>query len=287
MLWNGVVMEFVRNVWEHPRTSAAGLLIAITTIAGVLSQQGITLGAAGTGTVVSLVGALAAALLGLLAKDPCVRQQAAGTSAGAQSKLGGLALIALLLPLPFMGGCSGTTVARNIVDWTPALRGALASVDSAGALLSPGDAPVFAAATAGFDTAAELLITQAKAYLANPSEGMLAQMQVQVVVLQQQVNTAMLQAARIMNPASQQHALAAIQAVGTVVTVMLAMVQSVSSKSAVAQMASASKVKISAVLPLVNERRAAEMVALHYGEPVALAQIQVAQVQQAEICAGF
>jgi len=280
-------MEFVRNVWEHPRTSAAGLLIAITTIAGVLSQQGITLGAAGTGTVVSLVGALAAALLGLLAKDPCVRQQAAGTSAGAQSKLGGLALIALLLPLPFMGGCSGTTVARNIVDWTPALRGALASVDSAGALLSPGDAPVFAAATAGFDTAAELLITQAKAYLANPSEGTLAQMQVQVVALQQQVNTAMLLAARIVDPASQQHALAAIQAVGTVVTVMLAMVQSVSSKSAVAQMASASKVKISAVLPLVNERRAAEMVALHYGEPVALAQIQVAQVQQAEICAGF
>jgi hypothetical protein len=279
-------MEFVRNVWEHPRTSAAGLLIAITTIAGVLSQQGITLGAAGTGTVVSLVGALAAALLGLLAKDPGIRQQA-GTSAGTQSKLGGLALIALLLPLPFMGGCSGTTVARNIVDWTPALRGALASVDSAGAVLSPGDAPVFAVATAGFDAAAELLIAQAKAYLANPSEGMLAQMQVQVVVLQQQVNTAMLQAARIMNPASQQHALAAIQAVGTVVTVMLAMVQSVSSKSAVAQMASASKVKISAVLPLVNERRAAEMVALHYGEPVALAQIQVAQVQQAEICAGF
>jgi hypothetical protein len=287
MLWNGVVMEFVRNVWEHPRTSAAGLLIAITTIAGVLSQQGITLGAAGTGTVVSLVGALAAALLGLLAKDPCVRQQAAGTSAGAQSKLGGLALIALLLPLPFMGGCSGTTVARNIVDWTPALRGALASVDSAGAVLSPGDAPVFAVATAGFDAAAELLIAQAKAYLANPSAGTLAQMQVQVVALQQQVNTAMLLAARIVNPASQQHALAAIQTVGTVVTVMLAMVQSVSSKSAVAQMASASKVKISAVLPLVNERRAAEMVALHYGEPVALAQIQVAQVQQAEICAGF
>jgi hypothetical protein len=279
-------MEFVRNVWEHPRTSAAGLLIAITTIAGVLSQQGITLGAAGTGTVVSLVGALAAALLGLLAKDPGIRQQA-GTSAGTQSKLGGLALIALLLPLPFMGGCSGTTVARNIVDWTPALRGALASVDSAGAVLSPGDAPVFAVATAGFDAAAELLIAQAKAYLANPSAGTLAQMQVQVVALQQQVNTAMLLAARIVNPASQQHALAAIQTVGTVVTVMLAMVQSVSSKSAVAQMASASKVKISAVLPLVNERRAAEMVAVHYGEPVALAQIQAAQVQQAEICAGF
>lgn len=278
-------MELVRNIWDHPRTSAAGLLIAIVTMAGVLSQQGITLGTAGTGTVVSLVGALAAALLGLLAKDPSGSD--GGQGSGLQGKLGAWALIALLMPLPFVGGCSGATVARNIVDWTPALQSAVASVDSAGAVLSPGDAPVFAEATVGFDAAAELLIAQAKAYLANPSAGTLAQMQVQVVVLQQQVNTAMLRAARIVNPASQQHALAAIQAVGTVVTVMLAMVQSVSSKSAVAQMASASTVKISDVLPLVDQRQAAEMVAVHYGEPVVLAQMQVAQVERLEIGAGF
>ena len=278
-------MEFVRNVWEHPRTSAAGLLIAIVTMAGVLSQQGITFGSAGTGTVVSLVGALAAALLGLLAKDPNVPNGKQGS--GLQSKLGVWALIALLMPLPFMSGCSGATIAQNIVDWTPALRSAVASVDSAGAVLSPGDAPVFASATSGFDAAAELLIKQAKAYLANPSAGTLAQMQVQVVVLQQQVNTAMLRAARIVNPESQQHALAAIQAVGTVVTVMLAMVQSVSSKSAVAQMASAATVKMSDVLPLVHERQAAEVVAIHYGHPVAWAEIQVARVERVEIGAGF
>lgn len=63
-------MNLFSNIWEHPKTSAAGLLIAVVTIAGVLSQQGITFGMAGKGTVVSLVGALAAALLGLLAKDP-------------------------------------------------------------------------------------------------------------------------------------------------------------------------------------------------------------------------
>lgn len=281
-------MEFLRNIWEHPRTSAAGLLIAIVTMAGVLSQQGITLGKVGTGTVVSLIGAIAAALLGLLAKDPSVIVgEQVSKSSGSQAKLGVWALIALLMPLPFMGGCSGATVAQNIVDWTPALQSAVASVDSAGAVLSPGDAPVFAAATAGFDAAAELLIVQAKAYLANPSAGTLAQMQVQVVVMQQQVNTAMLRAARIVNPASQQHALAAIQAVGTVVTVMLAMVQSVSSKAAVAQMASASTVKLETVLPLVDQREAAELVAMHYGEPAALAQMQVAQVERAEIVAGF
>jgi hypothetical protein len=273
-------MEFLRNIWDHPRTSAAGLLIAIVTVAGVLSQQGITLGNVGTGTVVSLIGALAAALLGLLAKDP-------STGTSRQSKLGVWALIALLMPLPFMGGCSGSTVAQNIVDWTPALQSAVASVDSAGAVLSPGDAPVYAAATAGFDAAAELLITQAKAYLANPSASTLAQMQVQVVALQQQVNTAMLRAARILNPESQQHALATIQAVGTVVTVMLSLVQSVSSKTAVSEMAAASTVKMADVLPLVNHRRAAQTVAAHYGEPVVIAEMQVARVERMEIAAGF
>jgi len=281
-------MKVLGNIWDHPRTSAAGLLIGIVTIAGALSQQGITLGSAGTGTVVSLIGAIAAALLGLLAKDPgdSMGQQSGG-STGGQTKLGVWALIALLMPLPFLGGCSATTVAQNIVGWTPALESAVASVDSAGAVLSPGDGPVYAAATSGFDAAAELLIAQAKAYLANPSAGSLAQMQVQVVVLQQQVNTAMLQAVRIANPASQQHALAAIQAVGTIVTAMLVLVQSVSSKSAVAQMAAASKVKMSAVLPLVDQRRAAELVAAHYGEPVVLAQMQVAQVERMEMSAGF
>ncbi len=34
----------ITNIWNHPRTSAAGLLIAVVSIGGVLSQQGITLG---------------------------------------------------------------------------------------------------------------------------------------------------------------------------------------------------------------------------------------------------
>jgi hypothetical protein len=43
-------------------------------------------------------------------------------------------LIALLLPLPLMG-CSGTSVAQNIVNWTPALQSAVATVDSTATLL--------------------------------------------------------------------------------------------------------------------------------------------------------
>ncbi len=57
------------NIWLHPKSSIVGFLIGISGICGVLTQQGITLGHAGTGTVVSLIASLATMLLGLLAKD--------------------------------------------------------------------------------------------------------------------------------------------------------------------------------------------------------------------------
>jgi hypothetical protein len=68
------------NIWQHPKTSVTGLLIAIVTISSVFIQQGITLGHAGTGTVVSLVSGLATALLGLLAKDPSSGDPVDGTN---------------------------------------------------------------------------------------------------------------------------------------------------------------------------------------------------------------
>jgi len=280
-------MNIFSNIWDHPKTSAAGLLIAVVSVAGVLSEQGIALSVAGKGTVVTLVGALASALLGLLAKDPGGAASEQASKSGQQAKLGAWALIALLLPLPFVGGCSATTVAQNIVNWTPALQSALTSLDSAGALLAPADAKVFAAATAGFDAASNLLAAQAKAYLANPSASNLAQLQNQIVILEQQVNTAMLQAARIMNPQSQQHALATIQAVGTVVIAILALVQSVSTKAEVKEMAARATVKIADVQAYVNQEQAAEIVAGHFDEPVALARVQVTQVEQGAMQAGF
>jgi len=271
------------NIWNHPKTSVTGLLIALVTIGGVLSQQGVTLGNAGSGTMVTLVSAIATAFLGLLARDP----EAATSPAQSSAKLGAWALIALLLPLPFLGGCSASTVAQDIVNWTPSLESAVATVDSTAALLAPQDAPLFTAATIGFDAAANLLDTQAKAYLANPSATLLTQLQSQIVTLQQQVNGALLQSAKIANPASQQHALSAIQAVATIVTALLALVQSVSSKAAVAQMAAESTVKMASVRPYIDRNHAAEIVAAHYGEPVEVARTQVAQAEQTTARAGF
>jgi len=63
-------MRVFQNAVAHPRTSVTGVLIAVVSMMGVLNQQGITLGKAGAGTVVSLVTAMASAVLGLLARDP-------------------------------------------------------------------------------------------------------------------------------------------------------------------------------------------------------------------------
>jgi hypothetical protein len=280
-------MNFISNIWNHPKTSVAGVLIAIVTIAGVLSQQGISLGKAGSGTVISLVSAIATALLGLLARDPDgAASQQAGGSASQQAKLGAWMLVALLL-LSTMTGCSAASVAQDIVNWTPSLESAVATVDSTAALLAPADAPIFAAATTGFDAAANLLVTQAKAYLANPSASVLAQLQTQVVTFQQQLNSSLLAVTRIVDSASQKHALSAIQAVATIVNAMLALVEQVSSKAAVAHMAQAAQIKIAAVEPLIDRDAVVAMVASHYDEPVAAAWINVARAEQAEMQAGF
>ena len=61
------MIDYILTNWK---TSVAGVLIASATIARVLSQQGITLGNAGSGTVITLIIALATALLGLIAHDP-------------------------------------------------------------------------------------------------------------------------------------------------------------------------------------------------------------------------
>lgn len=280
-------MNTVSNIWNHPKTSAAGLLIAIVTVAGVLSGQGIDLGRAGSGTVVTLIGALATALLGLLAQDPGQSQSNPSSSTSATAKLGVWALIALLFPLPFMTGCSATSVAQDIVNWTPALQSAVATVDTTAALLAPADAPIFAAATVGFDAASNLLVTQARAYLANPSASLLAQIRTQVVAFQQQVDASVLAAVKIVDPASQKHALSAIQVVATVVSAIVALVQSISSKAAVTQMAAHSTVKLASVEPYLDRSQAVQIVAAHYGEPLGLAAAQVAQAERSQLASGF
>lgn len=297
-------MNPISNLWKHPRTSAVGVLISVATVAGVLSQHGVGLGSVGSGTAVSLAGALATALLGILARDPAkpAAQPAPASSpapnstgnrgpstqsSSSSARLNAWLLIALLIPLPWMEGCNGNTVARNIVNWAPALQSAVATVDSAAALLAPADAPAFAAATAGFDAASNLLVAQANAYLADPSAGALAKLQAQVIVFQQQVSAALLSAARIVDPVSQRHALAALQQVATIVTTILALVQTISSKTALARMSASSSIKLTTVRPYIDPGKSAQLIASHYHEPLAAASSQVTEFESLAVNNGF
>jgi hypothetical protein len=239
---------------------------------------------------VTLGGVVLAGVAAILARDSASTPATSTTSSGSNStvKLGVLMLISLTLlgTMPLIG-CTGTQIAQNIVNWTPALQSAVAVADSTAAVLDPAAAPIIAAATVGFDAASNVLVAQAKAYLANPNAGILAQLQTAVVTFQQQVNTALLEAAKITNPASQKKALTDINAVGTVVNTILALVTSISGKSAVAQMASQSTVKLASVQPYMNRSQAAQLVARHYSEPVLFASLQVERGEYELAHAGF
>lgn len=114
------------NIWNHPKTTIAGVLIAIGTICGVCAQQDITLGNLGSGTVVSFVSALAAAFLGLLAKDP------GGSNTGSNSgtKLGVLLLICMI-PMAGMIGCDAAKVNQVISQIDAYLPTAVSLVNEA------------------------------------------------------------------------------------------------------------------------------------------------------------
>jgi hypothetical protein len=271
----------------------------LTTIAGILGiaatfvSQLTTYIPAHYSPYVAMTGVVVAGVAAILAKDADAPHGIAvvlpkGGFSNSTAKLGALMLCAILVTgtLP-MAGCNGATVAQNIVNWTPALQSGVAVVDSTASVLDPAAAPIFAAATVGFDAASNVLVAQAKAYLANPNATVLAQLQTAVVTFQQQVNTALLSVARITNPSSQQKAQTDINAVATVVNTILALVQGISSKAAVAQMAAQSTVKLAAVMPYLNQDQAAQIVAVHYGDTTAESAEQTRQALANLQGAGF
>ncbi|HKN22820.1 MAG TPA: hypothetical protein VJX73_15455 [Terracidiphilus sp.] len=153
-------MNVLTNIWNQPKTSAAGLLIAVASIAGVLSQQGVTLGKAGTGTVVTLASALATALLGLLAKDPKAGSEGAGEQ-GSTAKLGAWMLIALILSATLPAtGC--TASASELQSDATALASAL---NNLAVVIQPSDAT----AASNLRTAAAALAAAAQSPTTGPA----------------------------------------------------------------------------------------------------------------------
>ena len=269
-----------RGLW----TTLAGILGAFATFVGQCAsfvpdadRSYLTLG----GVILAAV----AASLGFDGKNPPVDSVPVNGAATSTQKTGVLAMIMLMLILPF-AGCSASSVAQDIVNWTPALQSAVATVDSTAAVLLPADAAIFTVATIGFDAGSNLLVAQAKAYLAAPNATVLAQLQAQIVALQQTVNASLLAAAKITNAASQQHALTAINGVATIVNSILALVAGIKGNT-VASLVVPGMITLAAVRPYIDQRQAIRIVAAHYGESDAQASTQVAFAQNQLAYAGF
>jgi hypothetical protein len=195
-------------------------------------------------------------------------------------RLGAVALIALVVTLSFgAAGCSGTSIAKDIVNWTP-------SLDSAAQTIAAID-PVLLPEAAGFVAVTQLVDSAAQAYLKNPSASALAQLQAQITNAQQKVNAALLSAAGIGSKTVQQQVLAALNTYGTIANTLLALVSSISSKTAVAVMATRSTVKLAQVLPYLDRRQAAALIAAHYQEPLPAAYAQIDSTLRGETAAGF
>jgi hypothetical protein len=239
------------NIWQHPKTTAAGILIAIVTVAGVLSQQGITLGTAGAGTMVALVGALASALLGLVAKDP------ADTDPGSQTgkQLGIALLVGLLISMPGLQGCTQQqriSVAQEIVTWTPVFVSTANTVNAAVVALDPPTVAVLGPLTMAINALAPEVQKAAQAYLANPNQSTLQVLQALVIQVQQDVNATLLAAVKITNPNSQAQATRQINLVATVIATILSLVQSISTKAQMAAMQSQVHVTLAQVRPYMD-----------------------------------
>jgi hypothetical protein len=192
-----------------------------------------------------------------------------------QSKLGALALSALLLfaTVPTVG-CSGVTVAQDIVNWTPTIISAAQTIDATVATLDPANAAVILLAGTTFTAAATLVEAQAKTYLANPTATALQQLQAQALAFQSNVSTALLQAARITNSASQQKITVAINAAVTGISAILALITTIKGSTVTPASVTANST-VAAAMRLVDRHQAIALVAQHYGEPQFMAAYQM------------
>jgi hypothetical protein len=183
-------------------------------------------------------------------------------------------------------GCNGTTVAQDIVQWTPTIQSTAATVAATVATLMPADALLVAAALAGFDGASNLVVAEAKAYLANPGASTLQLLQAAVVAFEQQINSSLLAAARIVNTTSQQLLIASLSAVGTAINAVIALIQTIKGNT-IGPAAVAITTKLSSVRQLRTDKADIALLAAHYQiAPSQAAPVYYAQMDRLQ-AAGF
>ena len=181
-------------------------------------------------------------------------------------------LWAVMCATPFLSGCNGVTVAQQIVNWTPTIISAAQTLDGVVATLDPAQAAIIIPAGIAFVAGATLLEEQAKTYRANPGATTLGQLQQQALAFQANVTTAMLNAVKIVDPATQKLLLAYLNAAITGVSAILALIMNI--KGSTLTPASVTAPKLAAILPLMNRDEDVALIAQH--EDISTEQANVA-----------
>jgi len=201
-----------------------------------------------------------------------------------------IAFFCLALTFAPIVGCSQqqkVNVAQEIVNWTPALTSAVNTAGSLVQSLDPPAAVVVMPTLVAIDALSPQLVAAAKTYLANPNQTSVQLLQALIVQLQNNTNTALLNAAKITNPDSQRKAMTAINGISTIVNSLLALIESVSSKQQVAAMSRDVTVHLAQVRSLLD-RESMQLAAnrisadLRLNRPVSVDQYFALQAQ-----AGF
>jgi hypothetical protein len=208
---------------------------------------------------VALIGAIATALLGLLAKDPG-SDAGTGSSGTSTTKLSALMMITVLL-MGSMASVSTTgctqaqkiSVAQEIVNWTPAFISTADTVNAAIMALDPVTITILGPITVGINAFGPEFQKAAQAYLNNPSQTTLQVLQALIVQIQQDTNSALLAAAKIVDPTSQATATRNINLIATIVNTLLALIQGISSKTQIAAMAQQVHIPLRQVRPYMDE----------------------------------
>lgn len=169
-----------------------------------------------------------------------------------------------------LSGCNGTSIAQDIVNWTPALESTAATAAATAEILVPPDVALgIGAVLLAFNTAANLVVAEAKAYLANPGQSLLQALQTGVVTFQQNVSSALLTAAKIVDPKSQQIVMAALNGVATVINSIFALILQIKGNT-MAAMSNAKTVtlnQVDGVLTPTQRFEQSKIIADHYNVP--------------------
>lgn len=261
------------NIWQHPKTTVVGVLTCIVGVAAVLSQQGVTLGHAGSGTVVGLIASVAVALLGMFSKDPGQGKQPADSSS--TQKLGAFALIAILLAGSCgMTGCTGAQVNTVITDINAYLPTALALLQDALTIyaavgVTPGQTDPVAQGLATAEADMKALQGPIADYLAASSSATKASTWTNIKAVVDTLTKdadQLMQIAALKNAQSQKQALIALTAFDAAVHVIDGYVSSTLTPAQVQARASARTMKFM-TLNRMWSAKDKQMIAKAYGEP--------------------